>query len=65
MLWVTTSSLRRSTRSASAPARGPPSRSGSIEEEPSSPSANPLPVSWSTSQEMATAWVNVPETDRT
>ena len=59
-VWVTMSSLRRLTRSATSPATGPKSKMGIWLMNPVSPSSNGDPVMRNTSQFMATNWIQVP-----
>ncbi len=63
--WVTISSLRRSTRSTSAPACGPSSRTGRKVNVPISPRSTLLPVSRSRNHDSATACVIVPDAENT
>jgi hypothetical protein len=62
---VAISSLRRSIRSTRAPEWGPSSRDGRNVHAVSSPRSTPLPVSRSSSHDVATAWVIVPDADST
>ena len=62
---VTISSRRRSNRSTSVPAYGPKTSSGRNVQAVISPRSTPLPVRRSTSQDIATPWVIVPDAEKT
>ena len=63
--WVTSSSRRRSRRSASPPAHAPRTRAGPTVSAVSTARSTALWVSRRISQEDATAWVMVPDADST
>ncbi len=63
--WVAISSLRLSKRSASTPPYAPKSRIGANWLAVVRPTANPLPVSWSTSHISATICIQFPLSETT